>query len=200
MFPAEATAAYPDLLLMATWVGRWSQVTQVLDLLEAAERLVAQMPDQPEHALHLSGEIDTMRAIVAYQAAADPENAIAFARWALATTPRAWYWVRSTAWLYLAVAHQMAGRLDQAYAVMAEAEPEDVAEDGAVHARLALSPGFVDWMAGNLQTIPRRATHGLAVGETHHRRESLGWAHYFLSSVAYQHNDLPVAEAHARTM
>jgi ATP/maltotriose-dependent transcriptional regulator MalT len=145
MFPTEATATHPDLLLMAALVGRWFQVTHVSDLLDRAERLVAQMPDQPEHALHWRGKIDTL-------------------------------------------------------AVTAEAEPEDVTEDGAVHARLALSPGFIDWMAGNLQTIPRRAAHGLAVGETPHRRESLGWAHDFLSTVAYQRNDLPVAEAHRRTM
>jgi LuxR family maltose regulon positive regulatory protein len=38
------------------------------------------------------------------------------------------------------------------------------------------------------------------VGETHHRRDSLGWGHYLLSSVAYQRNDLPAAEAHARAL
>ena len=92
------------------------------------------MPDQPEHALHLQGEIDTLRTTVVYEAASDPENVIALGRRALATTPRAWYYVRSIAWLYLAVAYQMAGRLDQAYAALSEGEPEDVAEDGAVHA------------------------------------------------------------------
>jgi hypothetical protein len=46
---------------------------------------------------------------VAYEAAADPENAIA-----------------------LDLAHQLAGRLDQAYAVMAEAEPKDVAKGLAI--------------------------------------------------------------------
>ena len=54
------------------------------------------------------------------------------------------------------------------------------------------------------RAICRRCRRGrpsaLAVGETHHRRESLGWAHYLLSSVAYQRNDLPAAEAHARAV
>ena len=52
-------------------------------------------------------------------------------------------------------------------------------------------------MAGDLQAMPQSAAHLLAVGETHHRREALGWGHYMFSSVAYQHNDLPAAEAHA---
>ncbi len=138
MFPAETVAADPDLLLMAAWMARLGgfDATPALDLVDRAESLVAQMADQPEHAVHLRGEIDTLRAIVAYEAATDPENVIALARRALATTPRAWYYVRSTAWLYLALAYQMAGRLDQAYAVLAEGQPEDVAQDGAVRARV----------------------------------------------------------------
>jgi LuxR family maltose regulon positive regulatory protein len=148
----------------------------------------------------LRGEIDTLRAIVTYEAATDPETVIALARRALATTPRAWYYVRSSAWLYMALAHQMAGRLDRAYAAVAEGEPEDVADDGAVRARVAASRCFIEWMAGDLQVMSPVAAHVLAVGETHHRRESQGWAHYLLSSAAYQRNDLPAAETHARAL
>ena len=202
MFPAETVAQHPDLLLMAAWKARLGgfNAAHVLELLDRAESLAAQMADQPEHALHLRGEIDTLRAIEGCEAVNDPENVIALARRALATTPRAWYYVRSSAWLYLAVTHQMAGRLDRAYAVVAEGEPEDVAEDGAVRARVAGSRCIVEWMAGDLQAIPQGATHLLAVGETYHRRESLGWGHYLFSSVAYQRNDLPAAESHARAM
>jgi LuxR family maltose regulon positive regulatory protein len=199
MFPEETVAAYPDLTLMATWIARVGQSSpaRVLELADRAENLLAQMPDQPEHAVHLRGEIDTLRVIIACEAASDPEAVIALARRALATTPRAWYYVRSTAWLYLAVAQQLAGQLNQAYATLAEGLPEDVAENGAVHTRLAGSSCFIEWMAGDLPAIPPGAAHLLAVSETHHRRESLGWAHYLLSSVAYQRNDLAAAEAHA---
>jgi len=71
------------------------------------------MPDQPAHAVQLRGESDTLRALMAYEAAADPEHVIALARRALAATPRTWYYVRSVAWLYLAAAYQMAGSLDR---------------------------------------------------------------------------------------
>ena len=125
---------------------------------------------------------------------------IALAREALATTPRAWYYVRSSAWIYLVLAHQMAGRLERAYATVAEGQPEDVAEDGAVRIRVAGARCFAEWIAGDLQVVSAQITHMLAASETHHRLESLGWAHYFLCSVAYQRNDLPTAEAHARTL
>jgi LuxR family maltose regulon positive regulatory protein len=202
MFPAETLEVYPDLVLMAAWIARMEGATgeHVLDLAARAEKLAAQMPDQPEHAAHLRGEIDALRALVGYEAATDPESVIVLARRALTTTPRAWYYVRSIAWLYLAAAYQMAGRLDRAYAAAAEGEPEDVAKDGAVRARVAASRCFIEWMAGELQAMPQAAAHIVAVGEKHHRSESLGWGHHLLSSVAYQHNDLATAEAHAQVV
>jgi len=202
MFPAETVSAHPDLLLMAAWMARLGgfSAAHVLDLASRAENFVAQMADQPEHAVYLRGEIDALRTAVAYEAATDPETVIALARRALATTPRAWYYVRSTIWLYLPAAYQMAGRLDRAYAAVAEGEPEDVAEDGAVRARVAAARCFVQWMTGDLQAMPQDAAHLLEVGEKHQRRESLGWAHYLFSSAAYQRNDLLAAEAHAQAL
>ncbi len=197
--PEEMVAADPDLTLMAAWTARVEQsdLARVLELVNRAERLVAQMVDQPEHAVALHGEIDTLRAAMICEGATDPASAIALARRGLATTPRSWYYVRSTAWLWLAIAYQMAGRLDQAYATLAQGEPEDVAENGAVRARVRECRLFVEWIAGDLLAMPALAAQALAVAEAHQLRESLGWAHYFLSSIAYQRNDLNVAEAHA---
>ena len=206
MFPAATVAADPDLTLMAAWMARLGRfdLAHVSELLDRAESLVAQMadhqPDQPEHAVHLRGEIDTLRITVAMETASDPESVIELGHRVLATTPRAWYFVRAVAWLWLAVAYQMAGRLDQAYAALAEGQAEDVAPDGTVRARVASSRCFVAWMAGDLQAIPPLASHLRAVGETYHQRESLGWGHYLLSSVAYQRNDLLAAEAHAQAL
>jgi LuxR family transcriptional regulator, maltose regulon positive regulatory protein len=202
MFPAETVAEYADLLLMAAWRVRLGgfEATRVLSLIDRAGDLVAQLPDQSDHALHLRGEIDTLRAIVAYEAAGAPEGVIALARRALATTPRAWYYVRSAAWLYMAVAYQMTGRLDKADMTVSEGLPEDVAQDGAVRARVAASHCFIGWMAGDLQAMAGAATRLLAVSEKHQRRESLAWGHYLLGSVAYQQNDLVAAEAHVRVV
>ncbi len=199
MFAAETVTAHADLTLMAAWVARYARffdLGRVLELLDRAASLAAQMPDQPEHARHLQGEIDTLRITVVIEAAGDPETVIGLGQQALATTPRAWYYVRAIAWLWLAVAYQMAGRLDQAYAALAEGQ----AEDGATRARVAASRGFVEWIAGNLPAIPPLASRFRAVSETHHQNESLGWAHLLLSSVAYQHNDLQTAETHAKAL
>ena len=202
MFPAETVAEYPDLMLMASWMARLqgSGEAQILELLERAASLTAQMPDQSEYELQLRGEIDTLRAMAVYHVAIDREDVIALSLRALATTPRDWYYVRSTAWLYLAGGYQMAGSLDRAYAALAEGQPEDVAQTGAMRSRVTGARCFVEWMAGDLQAMPDGVASMLAVSEAYHCRESLGWAHLLFSVVAYQHNDLAAAEAHARAV
>ena len=70
-----------------------------------------------QHALHLHGEIDTLRITVIIEAAGDPETVIGLGQQALATTPRGVVLrARRPPWLWLAVAYQMVGRLDRAYA------------------------------------------------------------------------------------
>ena len=93
----------------------------------------------------------------------------------------------------------MAGRLDQAYAALAEGRPEDVAQHGAVRARVAA-------------TLLRRVDSGRFAGDTAGGGPSAccrqdtppprnaGWACYLLSSASYQRNDLTSAEAHARAV
>ncbi len=201
MFPAESVTNYPELILMAAQVAGLKQFdwASILPALDRAESLLAQMPDQPERAVYLRGEIDALRGIYACETVSDPSNVIALTTRALATMPRAWYYMRATSWLYLAVAYQMAGRLDLAYSTLAEGQPEDVTH-GAVHARVAGSRAFIEWMAGDVSAIPQATLEMLAVAKTHQRHETRGWAHYLLSSVAYERNDLATAETHARDL
>jgi LuxR family maltose regulon positive regulatory protein len=48
--------------------------------------------------------------------------------------------------------------------------------------------------------MPQGAAHSLATSETYHRRESVGWAHYILSKVAYECNQLEIATFHAQAV
>ena len=199
MFPAEAVTSYPDLLLMTAEITTLKRTgwAHFMALLDQAEGLLAQMADQPERAAQLQGEIDALRSLYSYETATDPESAIAFAQRSLAATPRAWYYVRAYAWLYLAAAYQAVGQLDHAYAVLAKGQQEDVTQNGAVHARLVGSRCFVAWMAGDLPAVAQGAARLRTVSERHKRYESLVWAHYLLCSAAYERNDLAAAEKHA---
>jgi LuxR family maltose regulon positive regulatory protein len=202
MFPADAIMRYPDLTLMAAQsiTLRQSGWERFPELLNHAESLLAQMPDPSEHAVHLQGEIDALRVYFAYEATANPEGAIVLAHRALAALPRAWYYARQLAWIFLALTYQAVGRLDQAHALMDEAEPEDVAPDGAVYGRVLGSRLFIQWVAGELPAMARGAPKLRAVCEAHGRLESWGWSEYLLGILFYEWNDLAAAEAHAQSL
>lgn len=202
MFPEDTIEEHPDLILMAAWMARLGRfdLARSLELVDQAEGILDKQSDPSNHTIHLKGEIDAIRSAIACDTATDYQNAIVLTQRALKNTPRAWYYVRSTAWLYQAVAYQMIGKLDRAYAALAEGAPEDLAENGLVGARIAGSRCFIEWMAGDMLAIPQGAAHLQTASETHHRRESLGWSHYLLSSVAYEHNDLKTAKVHAQAI
>lgn len=175
-FPATAVAADPDLTLMQAWMVRLANtdLEPVVELLGHAERLIEQMVDRPEHATYLRGELDCLRLTVIVETIGDPASMIALGRRALATTPRTWYFIRAVAWLWLALAYQMAGDLETAHAVLSEGQVEDIAPDGAVRARIAGSRSFLAWIAGDLRAIPAIAGHLTTVGETYRQAESMG--------------------------
>ena len=199
LFPAETVAAHPDLLLLSAWIVDVARldVGYVIDALDQAERLIAQMPDQPEHARHLMGEVDVLRIKISHQLATDTDALIAQTQQALENTPRQWYMVRSVAWLHLALTYQKSGRLDDAYATLAAGRREDTAEDGVVRGRIGGMNCYVQWIAADLPAMLQTAADTLDIVRPRHLSQSLAWAHYFLSCAYYQRNDLAAAETHA---
>ena len=116
-----------------------------------------QMPDQPEHARHLMGEVDALRIKMYHQLATDTDALIAQTQQALENTPRQWYMVRSVAWLHLALAYQKIGRLDLAYATLAAGRREDTAEVGVVRGRIGGMNCYVQWIAADLPAMLQTA-------------------------------------------
>ena len=199
LFRAETVAAYPDLLLLSAWIADVARLDAgyVIDALDQAERLITQMSDQPEHARHLMGEVDALRIKLYHQLATDTDALIAQTQQALENTPRQWYMVRSVAWLHLALSYQKIGRLDRAYAALAEGRREDTAEDGVVRGRIGGMNCYVQWIAADLPAMLQTATDILDVVRPRHLSQSLAWAHHFLSCAYYQRNELAAAETHA---
>ena len=156
------------------------------------------MSDQPEHARHLMGEVDAIRARQLYdRLPADTDALIAQTQRSLENTPRQWYMVRSIAWVHLAVAYQSNGRLDRAYATLAAGRQEDMAVAGAVRGRISAMYGFIQWIAADLPAMLQMAADLPEVTRPRHLNESLAWAHYFLSCAHYQRNELAAADTHA---
>ena len=198
-FRPETVATNPELLLLSAWIVDVARLDAeyVTNALDRAERLIAQMSDQPEHARHLLGEAAALRIKIHHQLATDTEALIAQTQQALEVTPREWYLVRSVAWLHLAFAYQKIGRLDRAYAALAEGRREDTAEGGVVRGRIGGMSCYVQWVAADLTAMLQTATDLLDVVRPRRLSQSLAWAHHFLSCVHYQRNELAAAETHA---
>ena len=101
---------------ISIWIARGSRYRQV-ELLDRTEGHVALMDDQPEHAVQLHDDIDTLRMAVAVEMASDPESVIELGQQVLMTVPCGPYYVRAVAWLWLAVAYQMVRKLEIALGV-----------------------------------------------------------------------------------
>ncbi len=200
MFSAADVAEHADLLLSRAWLAELGRADPrtVLELLDEAQALVDGMAGEAQRAGQLQGEIDTLRSTEKIFAANDPAGVIALATRALETMPKAWYLARVEAWLYLALAHQMSGQLERAYAVLAAARREGAAEPSALRVRHMGLVCFVDWVAADLPGMLQSARQLVKAGQANDQQlESLGWGHYFLASCYYQRNDLAAAELHA---
>lgn len=196
-FPAAAMSRYPDLLLAKAWTAESGQADAqtMLDTIRQAQALVDQMDPQSEQTRGLQGEIDTLRSLEKTFAADDPQGIIELTTRALETMPLQWYLARSEAWLHMALAYQMQGQLDHAYAVIATGQREDVVEGDTTRMRVTASLGFVHWLAADLAGLLHSSLRGISHAGNQH--ETLGWCHYGAATALYQRNDLPGAAHHA---
>ncbi len=202
LFPAGTIARSPDLLLARAWIlllGR-SDFAFVVEAANEAEALLGQMEGQPGRERQLRGEIATLRSVVMGFAGTDPAAVCRLTTMALEAMPREWYLARSEAWLHLALAQQMVGDLDTAYATLAKAQEEDVTPSGMVKGRNAGSAGFVYWMAADLPGLLDAATGLVSTYAAGGRDESLGWGRYMLACAHYQRNELDPAAQNAEAV
>jgi LuxR family maltose regulon positive regulatory protein len=203
LFPAATLEQYPDLLLAKAWIAELDRAPahKVLTMLDQAEAHLAQGAAPPERARQMQGEIDALRCMEKGFAANDPQGAIQLATRALELMPQEWYMARTQAYLHLAGSYQVSGQLDRAYALLAAAQQEEVANSPTPRLRLLTAPCFVHWIAADLTGALQVAQRTIDISQaTDDQRESLGWGHYFLASVYYQRNDLDAAERHAKVV
>ena len=202
VFPEATVAQHPDLLLAKAWSARTGRADAqtVLARIEQAQALVDQMTGEPEHARQFQGEIDALRCIAKSFAANDPQGVITLATRALETLPREWYLARATAWLHLAVAHQMCGQLELANTVLTMGQQEDMATGHAAYARIAGAGVFIYWMVADSARLLQTAQHMVGVGQAANLHETHGWGHCFLATATYQRNELADAELHANVV
>jgi LuxR family transcriptional regulator, maltose regulon positive regulatory protein len=201
LFSQSTIDEYPDLLLIEAWLSHVQRfdLQKVTRILDRAEDLLSQNPMDTGAASSLLGEIDTLRSYTHYHAA-DGQKAIQYALASLERTPDEAYLVRSYAWLHLALAYQMTGDLEAAFAAVAAGLKEDFSKQGPAYTRVAMSSCFIYWISADLPNMLNSAGRTLAVGQANQLQESTGWGHYLLASGYYYRNELTAAQDHANTV
>ena len=202
IFPEATMALYPDLLLAKAWSARAGRADPqtVLARIEQAQTLVDHMTGDPEHARQFQGELDALRCIAKSFAANDLQGVITLATRALETLPRESYLARATAWLHLAVGHQMRGQLELATTVLALGQQEDKEISESAYVRIAGASVFIHWTNADLARLLQTAQQMVAVSQAGNLHESHGWGHCFLATATYQRNELADAELHANVV
>jgi len=121
MVPVDILESDPRLLLLKAWLCDYHyQFTEGWRLVDQAETLLSEMPQDAAVELRLRGEMEALRSKRHYFAA-EAERAVTSAKQAVADIPLQSQSTRGYAMVLLAASLQMAGDLDRAYSVLYEA-------------------------------------------------------------------------------
>jgi len=185
----------------------WNQMrlTEMGDVLDRVEPLLAAMPPESTTAKELQGELDALRSVqyflgapcdgpraLAY--AQQAPRALAYAQQAIQRIPRQRHSQRGFAIIMLAMSYQMAGDLESAYSVVFDAMSEKEAHRTTFHTRLLIALGFIYWVEADLIRLQQTADQQLKLSQELDLSESIDIARYYLGISHYCHNELTSAE------
>lgn len=195
-FSPDILDQYPDLLMLKTWLlyyqTKYSELPAALQQLGTA---LAQSSLPPVEINRLQGEMSALRSLL-YFLAVDPKSTLAHARHAIEQTPHVTWMIRILARLCLAVALQMMGNTNHAYAAIYRGFEEEEIQSDRFKAALVMTVCFIHWMVGDLQDMAQAAHQSIKLSQDDGSPYILNYAQFHLGQVRYQQNDLAAAEQH----
>jgi LuxR family maltose regulon positive regulatory protein len=162
LFPNEAVATNPELLVAQAWIQRSRfDLAGVTLVIGQAESALARAGLEPAVARTLTAEIEVLRTFLCYWSA-DLEGIKRHGTRALAQIPRGHLSARTLAMLFVGAAEIMGGDTARAYEIM-QRTAGDAAEFGYLYEMRRLSVlQFIQWHAGDLQGVAEGASQVLA--------------------------------------
>jgi LuxR family maltose regulon positive regulatory protein len=191
LLPRGIVENSPELLMSEAWllIG-WPEMADIMTRVEA---LLEAKPKGSAAAGTLQGELDVMRSLLFYHVT-DGAKALKYARRGLETLPREQVSVRGLAVMLQALAHQMTGDLKSAHALVYQALGEKDLLHTTYHARVLLTPCFMNHIAADLAGTIDAARRSLEFGKEFNFAECIAHGYYFLGVCHYEQNDLAAAE------
>jgi LuxR family maltose regulon positive regulatory protein len=196
LFPDQVVETHPELLLMRAWISyqlfRYSEIPEILDRVES---LIAAVPSETDNFGHLRGEIDALRG-TQYYFEADGQRALSFTQKALDRIPRGHALALGLAALIHCVACQMIGDRAGAFEIAFGGIAEDTPEEASFTSRKLFGLCFVYWIEGDLSALSQITKQNLERARKWHLLDSRHGANYFIGITCYHLNDLRSAEEH----
>jgi LuxR family transcriptional regulator, maltose regulon positive regulatory protein len=195
--PEALISGRPELLLARGWVSHLSGRAAPLRVtLAQAEALLAQIGADPARVEALRGEIGALSLGTLLPIEQDPVGALRVAEHAVQHVPAERGLPFGLARGYVSLAEHALGRSREAVRdleAIAEREAEHF-DAGSIRALLTLT--FLHRQAARYGDCGEVARHMLTLAERHDLAISAGWAHLFLGWLAYERDDLNVANTH----
>jgi LuxR family maltose regulon positive regulatory protein len=193
LFSQEVIENSAELWMLKTWLvyhsGLWFELSAYLERLAS---IMANDPDQ-EITIRLAGEISVLRSLIAYHSG-DAEEAITYARQAIASTPSKFWVVRVQARTYLGLGLLLSGDESGGYHAFYDAFHEERVQNKRFKATLLMAACYFHWIAADLQGMEQAARQSIAICPPTGFRSIEGYGKYNLGRVCYQKNDLSAAE------
>jgi len=201
MFPKPAEKQQPALLVARAYCKLFRyDFAGMLLLLDNAEALLRNLAcTVPESKFQrLLGDIDTQRSFYLFWQG-DAEGSLQHAQRALKVVPKDHHYTHSLAVVYTAGSLAIVGRRDEALHLLEDALTETYAEGGRNVGPFLTTQAVIRYYEGNFNAVKKSAERMLTIHETEPLPDYyIGYAHYLLGNVAYEHNLLDTAADHFR--
>jgi LuxR family maltose regulon positive regulatory protein len=197
LLPGDVVDCRAELLLAGAWVAQLrGQAVLLRDYLHRLEALLERggVPEERREEVH--AEMALLSQVLLLPLQIDPERAMNIARRATAQIPSSRLYHHGIAWGVLGAALQAAGHSAEAVEILTAWSEKGHAHGDVGSVRGLLGLLFIHAQAGELSRVESVGRFMQELGERHHLRLTLGWAHRFLGDARYELNDLDGAIAH----
>jgi LuxR family maltose regulon positive regulatory protein len=197
LLPEPIVHSRPGLLLASGWVSHYSGRSIPISAMTAEfNALLTTIDAEAAQIAAWESERDILSITALVWHDRDPEAVLAFAQRAAARIPAHHRLAAGLTSWWIGIALHGAGRTDEAIRwLTAEAERnEDRVDAGSIRALGALM--FVHRRAGNVRACEELTRHRLAFLQRHDFPVAIGWTHWMLGWLAYEHDDLATAAEH----
>lgn len=198
LLPEAIVNARPALLQLRAWLLRvhfkLPAVVPLLDQAESRESWAMVAAHQAEAEI-LRGERDALRSEIAFWQN-NSDLSLALAQSALSRLPVDFYRARGIPALYQLLALHSLGETEQALALLVEMLDDEQLQHPSFKGALLLAGNAIYGATGDLWRLEQAGAHLLKLGRAENHLLNIGWGHFFLGHVCYQHDRLDEASAH----